>query len=178
DTIPISEDHPQNPINPYGRSKLFVERMLADAGEACGLPWVALRYFNAAGSDPDGDIGEDHDPETHLIPLVLRAARDNSAVAIFGTDYDTPDGTCVRDYVHVVDIADAHLRALDYLLAKGASRAFNLANARGYSVKEVIAAAERVCKRSIAMKIAARRPGDPPSLIGYAGKAHELLGWS
>ena len=139
--IPISEDHLQNPINPYGHSKLFVERMLVDADNACGLPWVALRYFNAAGADPYGDIGEDHDPETHLIPLVLRAARDETAVEIYGIDYDTKDRTCVRDYIHVVDIADAHLRALEYLLAKRESCALNLANARGYSVKEVVAAA-------------------------------------
>ena len=177
-TFPISEDHPQQPISPYGHSKLFVERILADAGKAYGLPWVALRYFNAAGTDPDGDIGEDHSPETHLIPLVLRAARDKTALEIYGTDYRTPDGTCVRDYVHVVDIADAHLRALDYLLAKRESCALNLANARGYSVKEVIAAAERVCGRTIKVKLAPRRPGDPPILIGSAKRAHELLGWS
>jgi UDP-glucose-4-epimerase GalE len=176
--IPISEDHPQNPINPYGCSKLFVERMLMDSGRAFGLPWVSLRYFNAAGADPDGDIGEDHNPETHLIPLVLRAARDETAVEIYGIDYDTPDGTCVRDYIHVVDIAEAHLRALKYLLAKSQSCALNLANARGYSVKEVIAAAERVCGRTITAKVAPRRPGDPPILIGSAKRAHELLGWS
>jgi UDP-arabinose 4-epimerase len=177
DTIPISEDHPQHPINPYGHSKLFVERMLADAGAAYGLPWIALRYFNAAGADPDGDIGEDHNPETHLIPLVLRAARDKTPVEIYGIDYPTPDGTCVRDYVHVIDIADAHVRALEYLLAKRESCALNLANARGYSVKEVIAAAERVCKCSISISAAPRRPGDPPILIGSAKRAQELLGW-
>ena len=175
--VPIKEDHPQDPINPYGHSKLLVEQMIVDAGKAHRLPWVALRYFNAAGADPDGDIGEDHDPETHLIPLVLRAARDKTAVEIFGIDYDTPDGTCVRDYVHVIDIADAHLRALSYLVAKGQSRAFNLANARGYSVKEVIATAERVCNRAIAVQVAPRRPGDPDSLIGSANDAQNLLGW-
>jgi UDP-glucose-4-epimerase GalE len=176
-SIPISENHPQHPINPYGQSKLLVERMLADAGAAYGLPWVALRYFNAAGADPDGEIGEDHEPETHLIPLVLRAARDQTAVSIFGTDYETPDGTCVRDYVHVIDIADAHLRALDYLLAMGESRAFNLANARGYSVKEVIAAAERVCGVSVNVKAAPRRQGDPAILVGSAEHARTVLGW-
>jgi UDP-glucose-4-epimerase GalE len=119
--LPITEDHPQRPINPYGHSKLFVERILADIGRASGLRWVSLRYFNASGADPYGDIGEVHDPEPHLIPNVLAAARDGKAVSINGTDYDTPDGTCVRDYVHVLDIADAHLRALDYLLAKGES---------------------------------------------------------
>jgi UDP-arabinose 4-epimerase len=176
-TIPISEEHPQHPINPYGHSKLLVERMLADAGKAYGLSWVALRYFNAAGADPDGDIGEDHNPETHLIPLVLRATLDQTAVEIYGIDYPTPDGTCVRDYIHVIDIANAHLGALEYLLAKGESCALNLANARGYSVKEVIAAAERVCGCSINVKVASRRPGDPPILIGSAKRAHEVLGW-
>jgi UDP-arabinose 4-epimerase len=178
ETIPISEDHPQHPINPYGHTKLLVERMIADAGRAHGLPWVTLRYFNAAGSDPDGDIGEDHNPETHLIPLVLQAVRRKTAVAIFGTDYDTADGTCVRDYVHVTDIADAHVRALEYLFAKGASCAFNLSNARGYSVKEVIAVAERVCGCKVEVKQAARRAGDPPILIGSSDRARRLLGWT
>ena len=123
-------------------------------------------------------IGEAHDPETHLIPLVLEAARGGAPIQIFGTDYPTPDGTCVRDYVHVVDIADAHVRALDYLLAGGTSSAFNLANARGYSVKEVIAAAERVCGRTISVKIAARRAGDPAALVGSAERARSVLGWS
>ena len=177
-TIPMTEEHPQHPINPYGHSKLLVEQMLIDAGKAHSLPWVALRYFNAAGADPDGEIGEDHDPETHLIPLVLRAARTNSAVEVYGADYDTPDGTCVRDYVHVVDIADAHLRALNYLLGNGLSCAFNLANTRGYSVKEVIATAERVCGRKIPIKIGPRRPGDPPTLVGSAERARALLGWT
>jgi UDP-glucose-4-epimerase GalE len=174
---PISEDHPQRPINPYGHSKLFVERMLSDLHIAYGLPWVALRYFNAAGADPGGEIGEAHDPETHLIPLVAAAARTGEAVRIFGADYDTPDGTCVRDYIHVSDIADAHVRALEHLLKGGKSCALNLANARGYSVREVIAAAERVCARPIRAEIAERRPGDPPVLVGDAGQAHALLGW-
>jgi UDP-arabinose 4-epimerase len=176
-SIPISEYHPQHPINPYGQSKLLVERMLADAGRAHGLPWIALRYFNAAGADPDRQIGEDHDPETHLIPLVLKAARDRTVVEIYGTDYDTPDGTCVRDYVHVVDIAEAHVRALEHLLRNGESTAVNLANARGYSVKEVIAMAERVCGCAISTTTASRRAGDPPVLIGSAERAHALLGW-
>jgi UDP-arabinose 4-epimerase len=144
--VPIAEDHPQRPINPYGRSKLFVERMLADVNVAHGLPWIALRYFNAAGADPDGQIGDAHDPETHLIPLVLVAARAGTRVAIFGDDYDTSDGSCVRDYIHVSDIADAHVQALEYLLSGGNSCALNLANAHGYSVKEVVAAAEIVCE--------------------------------
>ena len=177
DTIPITENHPQRPINPYGETKLKVEHMLADAGRLHGVPWVTLRYFNAAGSDPDGEIGEDHNPETHLIPLVLMAARDNTPVKILGDDYNTPDGTCVRDYVHVVDIADAHVRALDYLFTGGASCALNLANSRGHSVKEVIATAEQVCRRTIAVENAPRRPGDPPILVGSAERAREVLGW-
>jgi UDP-arabinose 4-epimerase len=176
--VPISEDHPQRPINPYGHSKLFVERMLADLNVACGLPWIALRYFNAAGADPDGQIGEAHDPETHLIPLVLAAARTGVTVRIFGDDYETPDGTCIRDYIHVCDIADAHVRALDHLRTGGRSCALNLANERGYSVKEVIAAAEKVGGRSISSEIAPRRTGDPPILIGDASRAHALLSWS
>ena len=176
-SVPITEDHPQQPINPYGETKLQVERKLIELGTTHNLPWVALRYFNAAGSDPDGNIGEDHNPETHLIPLVLLAARDGKSVRILGTDYDTPDGTCIRDYVHVVDIADAHVRALDYLFQGGKSCALNLANARGYSVKEVIATAEQVCGRAIAIEAAARRPGDPPILVGSADRARGLLGW-
>jgi UDP-arabinose 4-epimerase len=175
--VPISEDHPQRPINPYGHSKLFVEQMLRDLNVAYGLPWVALRYFNAAGADPDGEIGEAHDPETHLIPLATAAARMGTAVRIFGTDYDTPDGTCMRDYIHVSDIADAHVRALNHLLRGGESCALNLANTRGYSVKEVIAAVERVSGRSILLEFAARRPGDPAILIGDSRRALALLGW-
>jgi UDP-glucose-4-epimerase GalE len=175
--IPISEEHPQRPINPYGHSKLFVERMLADLNVAYGLPWIALRYFNAAGADPDGEIGEAHDPETHLIPLVLAAARTGAPVRIFGNDYDTADGSCVRDYIHVSDIAEAHVQALAYLLKGRNSCALNLANARGYSVKEVIAAVEVVCGRRIPTETAPRRPGDPSILIGDASRAHALLGW-
>jgi UDP-glucose 4-epimerase len=141
------------------------------------LPWIALRYFNASGADPHGEIGEAHDPETHLIPLVLAAARTGTPVRIFGNDYDTADGSCVRDYIHVSDIADAHVQALEYLLNGGNSCALNLANARGYSVKEVIAAAETVCGRTIASETVARRPGDPPVLIGDASRAYALLGW-
>jgi UDP-glucose-4-epimerase GalE len=175
--VPIAEDHPQRPINPYGHSKLFVERMLADLNVAYGLPWVALRYFNAAGADPDGEIGEAHNPETHLIPLVLAAAHAGVTVRIFGNDYETPDGTCIRDYIHVDDIADAHVRALDYLRNGGKSCALNLANERGYSVKEVIEVAEKVCGRSIMSEIAPRRAGDPPILIGDASRVHALLSW-
>ena len=177
DKMPILEDHPQNPINPYGRSKLFVEGMLVDFRAAYQLHSVSLRYFNAAGSDPEGEIGELHEPETHLIPLVISAAKSGNPVQIYGADYNTPDGTCVRDYVHVTDIADAHVLALDYLLAGGERHAFNLANSRGYSVREVIAAAERVCGRFIPARIAPRRPGDPPVLVGSSEQARATLGW-
>jgi UDP-glucose-4-epimerase GalE len=177
EAIPISEDHPQRPINPYGFSKLVVERMLGDLDAARGLRSISLRYFNAAGADPDGEIGEAHDPETHLIPLVLAAARDGKPVNVFGGDYDTADGTCVRDYIHVLDIAEAHVRAVEYLLGGGASCSLNLSNARGYSVKEVIAVAERVSGRSIRVNIAPRRLGDPPVLVGAFARAQAKLGW-
>jgi UDP-glucose-4-epimerase GalE len=175
--IPITEDHPQSPINPYGYSKLVVERMLADIGQAHRLRSVSLRYFNAAGADPDGDIGEAHDPEPHLIPRVLAAARDGTSVAVYGNDYDTPDGTCVRDYVHVTDLAVAHVQALDYLISGGPSCALNLANARGYSVKEVIQAAQSIYGKTIHVQQAPRRPGDPPVLLGSADRAQATLGW-
>ena len=175
--IPIPEEHPQHPINPYGFSKLAVERMLADLGRAHGLRSIALRYFNAAGADPDGDIGEAHDPEPHLIPRVLATARDGTAVTVYGDDYETADGTCIRDYIHVVDIADAHIRALDYLLSGGSSCALNLANAQGYSVMDVIQVAQRVSGRAIRVETAPRRPGDPPVLVGAADRARAVLGW-
>src|SRR5262249_43657229 len=159
DKLPITEEQPQRPINPYGFTKLVVERMLSELAASHQLPWVALRYFNAAGSDPEMEIGESHEPETHLIPLVLRAARDRVPVNVFGTDYDTPDGTCIRDYVHVMDIAEAHVLALEYLRKGGTSCALNLANTRGYSVKEVIVAAEHVTGTNVPANYAARRPG-------------------
>jgi UDP-arabinose 4-epimerase len=177
DALPITEEHAQRPINPYGFSKFVGERILADVGVTHRLPWIALRYFNASGSDPDLEIGERHIPETHLIPLVLEAAIRDVPVDVFGTDYETPDGTCIRDYVHVLDIADAHVLALKYLLTGGDSCALNLANSRGYSVKEVIAAAERVCGRTIAIKPRPRRQGDAPVLIGSAHRARTMLGW-
>lgn len=176
--IPIPEEHSQRPINPYGFSKLAVERMLADLGHAAGLRSVALRYFNAAGADPEGDIGEAHDPEPHLIPRVLTAARGGTAVPVHGNDYETPDGTCIRDYIHVTDLADAHVRALDYLLSGGSSCALNLANARGYSVMEVIKAAQQVVGKVIRVETAPRRPGDPAVLVGAAGRARAVLGWA
>ncbi len=177
ETTPITEDHPQRPINPYGFSKLVVERMLADLEIAHGLRSVSLRYFNAAGADPDGEIGEAHDPESHLIPLVLAAARSGNSMQVFGDDYDTPDGTCIRDYVHVVDIADAHVRALNYLMEGGKSCAINLANAHGYSVKDVITTAEKVCGRPIRTEIRPRRVGDPGVLIGAPERAQTVLKW-
>jgi UDP-glucose-4-epimerase GalE len=176
-TVPIPEEHPQSPINPYGFSKLAVERMLADLDRAHGLRSISLRYFNAAGADPEGAIGEAHEPEPHLIPRVLTAAKDGTAVTVFGSDYETPDGTCVRDYIHVMDIADAHVRALDYLLGGGASAALNLANEHGYSVLQVVDAAQAVCGKLIRVERAARRPGDPPVLIGSAARARAVLGW-
>lgn len=177
-SLPITEEQPQAPINPYGHSKLMSERAFSDADRAHGLRSVMLRYFNAAGADPDGEIGEAHGPETHLIPLALAAARDGTVFRIFGDDHGTPDGTCVRDFVHVSDLADAHLQALDYLLAGGPTAAFNLSNSRGYSVKEVLARAERVVGKSIRTDIAPRREGDPPVLIGSSAKAEQILRWS
>jgi UDP-glucose 4-epimerase len=176
--IPIPENHPQNPINPYGASKLMVERILADFDVAYGLRSVRFRYFNAAGADPDGSLGEDHNPETHLIPLVLLTALGKQqAISIFGTDYPTPDGTCIRDYIHVSDLADAHILGLEYLLNGGKSEVFNLGNGNGFSVREVIAAAEQVTGLTIPVHQSDRRPGDPPYLIGSSEKARNILGW-
>lgn len=177
--IPVRESHAQQPINPYGASKLMVERMLADFGSAHELKSVALRYFNAAGADPDGEMGEDHTPETHLVPLVLdTAAGIRPHVTIFGDDYDTPDGTCIRDYVHVSDLATAHVQALESLFGGAPAAAYNLGNGRGFSVREIIAAARRVTRRAIAERIEARRPGDPPRLVGDATRARSDLGWT
>ncbi|MDI1484277.1 UDP-glucose 4-epimerase GalE [Polyangium sp. y55x31] len=179
EVVPIPEEHPQNPLNPYGRSKLFVEKILAECETAWGLRFVSFRYFNAAGAHPSGLLGEDHDPETHLIPLVLSAALGKRpSIRIFGEDYDTPDGTCIRDYIHVSDLADAHVLGVDYLLGGGASTVVNLGNGRGFSVKEVIAAATRVTGRAIAVEMAERRPGDSPVLVGSSERARTLLGWS
>jgi UDP-arabinose 4-epimerase len=175
--LPIREDDLQAPINPYGHTKLVVERMLRDAEIAYGIRHVTLRYFNAAGSDPDGEIGELHRPETHLIPLVLMAARDGGTAKVFGNDYPTADGTCIRDYVHVCDLADAHVAALGWLDANDGSTAFNLGNGQGFSVGEVIRAGERVTGRRIATEICPRRPGDPPVLVGDSRKARAMLDW-
>ena len=176
--VPIPEDHPQNPINPYGSSKLMVEKILADFEGAYGLNSVIFRYFNAAGADPSGELGEDHNPETHLIPLVLLAALGKrESVSIFGTDYPTPDGTCIRDYIHVVDLADAHLLGLEQLLRGGDSEIFNLGNGSGFSVRQVIEAARQVSGKTIKVIEGDRRPGDPPILVGSSEKARKILGW-
>lgn len=176
--VPIPENHPQNPINPYGATKLMVERILADFDVAYGFQSVRFRYFNAAGANPNGLLGEDHNPETHLIPLVLMTALGKrESISIFGTDYPTPDGTCIRDYIHVNDLADAHILGLEYLLKGGDSEVFNLGNGSGFSVREVIAAVEQVTGTSIAVEERDRRPGDPPILIGSSDKARAILGW-
>jgi UDP-glucose 4-epimerase len=176
--IPIPEEHPQAPINPYGTTKLMVETILSDFDQAYDLRSVRFRYFNAAGADPQGRLGEDHDPETHLIPLVLLTALgQREQILIFGTDYDTPDGTCIRDYIHVTDLAQAHVQGLDYLLAGGATTVFNLGNGNGFSVREVINAAKAVTGRSIPVVESDRRPGDPAILIGSSTKARKILGW-
>lgn len=179
DRLPISEDLPQAPINPYGRTKLVCEWMLQDAQVAHRLRFAALRYFNAAGADPEGEIGERHDPETHLIPLVLMAASGQAGpVKIFGTDYPTPDGTCIRDYIHVDDLARAHLLALDHLEAGGESVKLNLGTGRGASIHEVVAAVERVTGRKVPHELAPRRPGDPAELTADPSKAAEVLGFT
>jgi len=176
--VPIREDHPQIPVNPYGESKLFVERALRWLGEAHGLGWAALRYFNAAGADPDGEIGEAHDPETHLVPnAILAALRRAPALEIYGTDYDTPDGTAVRDFVHVTDLADAHVRALAHLVRGGESVALNLGTGFGHSVREVIAAVEGVAGVKVPAREGPRRAGDPPRLVADPARAAAVLEW-
>ena len=174
----IGEDHPKQPINPYGRTKLMVEQALADYETAYGMRSVCLRYFNAAGADPDGELGERHEPETHLIPLVLRAASGRRPhMSVFGRDYDTPDGTCIRDYVHINDLCSAHWLALQSLMQGGPSDAFNLGNGNGFSVQEVIDAARRVTGREIPVQDAERRAGDPARLVADSTRALQVLGW-
>jgi UDP-glucose-4-epimerase GalE len=176
--LPIAENHPQDPINPYGASKLFIENVLKWYERAYGLRHVILRYFNAAGADAEGEIGEDHTPETHLIPRVIAAAHGRiPAVEIFGTDYDTPDGTAVRDYVHVSDLAVAHVKALHRLVEGGGSASINLGTGCGHSVREVISAVETVSRTSIPVIHAPRRPGDPPALIADPKLGQSFLGW-
>ena len=175
--IPITEDEPQQPINPYGFAKLVIERALADYATAYGLGYAALRYFNAAGASPEGDLGEDHTPESHLIPIVLQAALgQRERITIFGDDYPTPDGTCIRDYIHVDDLAAAHLKALERLAA-GRGLKLNLGTGRGQSVRQVIESCRRISGRPIAVEIGPRRPGDPPELVADASRAQAVLGW-
>lgn len=176
--VPIDESHPTNPINPYGRSKLMVEQILADLGRAHGLRSVCLRYFNAAGADPDGQLGERHNPETHLIPLVLQAASGRRpSMSVFGTDYDTPDGTCIRDYVHVADLCEAHWLALQSLAQGAGSQAYNLGNGDGFSVFEVIDTVRKVTGREFTVKHETRRAGDPSRLVADSSAARQKLGW-
>ena len=178
DTVPITEDQLQNPINPYGTSKLAVEKILLDFSQAYGFKSVIFRYFNAAGADPKGRVGEDHTPETHLIPLILYTALGKrSQINIYGTDYSTPDGTCIRDYIHVSDLAQAHILGLEYLLQGGNTNIFNLGNGNGFSVREMIETAQLVTNRPIKVLEGDRRPGDPPILVGSSAKAHRILGW-
>lgn len=176
--VPMDERHPQSPINPYGESKYFVEHILRAYDRAYGLRFTALRYFNAAGADPEGRIGESHDPETHLLPLILQAATGKRPdISIFGTDYDTPDGTAIRDYIHILDLAQAHDLSLRRLRDGGGSDVYNLGSEQGYSVREVIATCEKVCGKPIKSVEKPRRPGDPPRLVASAAKAKSELGW-
>jgi len=178
DHTPISEQQAQAPINPYGRSKLMIEQLLADHAAAYGMRACSLRYFNAAGADPDGELGEVHDPEPHLIPNILRAALGRQErLQVYGDDYPTPDGTCVRDFIHVSDLAEAHCLALEYLRDNPGTHAFNLGAEHGHSVMEVIRAAESVAGRRVPYRIESRRPGDPPVLVADASKAQRQLGW-
>ncbi|MES9845887.1 MAG: UDP-glucose 4-epimerase GalE [Candidatus Sedimenticola sp. 6PFRAG5] len=179
DYSPIDELHPQRPINPYGHSKLMVEKILEDYDRAYGLKSTCLRYFNAAGADPEAELGERHQPETHLIPLVLQAASGRrDAITVFGNDYDTPDGTCIRDYIHISDLCDAHLLALEAMIAKGESARYNLGNGNGFSVKAVIDTASEVTGRVIPVKEGDRRPGDPARLVADATLAKAELAWN
>ncbi|MGV1803147.1 UDP-glucose 4-epimerase GalE [Agrobacterium vitis] len=177
-SLPIVEEAPQSPVNPYGFSKLVIEQALKDYGHAYGLKWVAMRYFNAAGLDPEGDLGERHDPETHAIPLAVLAAMRQTEFNVFGTDYDTPDGTAVRDYIHVCDLADAHVLAIDYLQKGGESGAFNLATGKGTSVKDLLEAVSEAVGAQVPIKYAPRRAGDAPALYASGDKARSLLGWT
>ena len=178
ENIPITEDHPQKPVNPYGKSKLMIEEILADYDKAYGIRHINLRYFNAAGADPEGEVGEDHDPETHLIPLAVYAALGKREdINIFGTDYSTKDGTCIRDYIHVNDLSEAHIKALKYLMDKDTSNSFNLGNGVGHSVWEIIDAVKRVSRRNFKIVESKRREGDPPVLISNYDKAVKTLGW-
>ncbi|MBC7667535.1 MAG: UDP-glucose 4-epimerase GalE, partial [Gemmatimonadaceae bacterium] len=177
--VPMDETHPQAPLNPYGRTKLMVEQIMADLDQQVGFKHTALRYFNAAGADPEGRVGERHEPETHAIPLAIAAARGgNRGFNLFGVDYDTRDGTCVRDYIHVLDLADAHVLAVQRLLRGEPSEVFNLGTGTGTTVKELITAIETVSGRAFPVEIAERRPGDAPILVADNAKAKAMLGWT
>lgn len=178
DTVPITEECVKNPVNVYGRTKLMIESMLADFSDIYGIRYKALRYFNAAGADANGDIGEDHTPETHLIPIILQYVNGRrDKLCVFGDDYNTPDGTCVRDYIHVTDLADAHILAMQDLADGGQSEAFNLGSEKGFSVLEIIQAAEKAVGQTIRYEMADRRPGDPDTLIASSQKIRGRLGW-
>lgn len=178
DYVPIDEAHPNRPLNPYGRSKLIIEQILKDYDKAFDLRSVCLRYFNAAGADPEGQLGERHDPETHLIPLILQAASGRREhIQVFGRDYDTPDGTCIRDYIHIVDLCSAHLAGLEYLTTGGTSDFFNLGNGSGFSVQQVIDAVERVSGKHVSVINGPRREGDPARLVADAKRAKRILSW-
>ncbi len=177
--VPMDENHPQKPVNPYGESKLFCEHMMSAYSKAHGLRFAALRYFNASGADPDGHIGESHDPETHIIPNILHAALGKrEKVTVFGTDYDTPDGTCIRDYIHILDLAQAHSLAITRLVDGAPSDFYNLGTEQGYSVNEVIDVCREVTGKTIEVEYGDRRPGDPPKLVASATKAKTELGWN
>jgi UDP-glucose 4-epimerase len=175
--IPIPEEHPCAPTNPYGETKWIFEKILEAFHVAGKIDYISLRYFNAAGADPEGELGEDHSPETHLIPLVIRAALDGTSVPVYGTDYNTPDGTCIRDYIHVTDLANAHILALRKLEQEKISGMYNLGNANGYSVREVIETVKKVAGRKVAAIDSPRRPGDPARLVASSKKIKEELGW-
>lgn len=179
ENVPIDEEEPKNPINPYGRTKWMIEQILKDYSDAHGFKYVAFRYFNAAGADPEGELGEAHEPETHLIPLVLDAALGiRKSIKIFGTDYPTPDGTCIRDYIHVNDLATAHIKGIEYLVNGNESNYFNLGNGTGFSVREIIDTVKKVTGKNFEVEEVERRPGDPAILIAKSDKAKRILNWS
>lgn len=175
--VPIPEDSGYSPVSPYGESKLIVERVLRWMNECRGIHSVALRYFNACGADPDSTLGEEHDPETHLIPLLLRAVKTGKPITIFGTDYETPDGTCIRDYIHIVDLAEAHVLALEHLMKGGKSEAFNVGTGTGHSVMEVVRAVEEVTGSKVPYTVGPRREGDAAVLVANSSKLQQALGW-
>jgi UDP-glucose-4-epimerase GalE len=177
ETNPIAESHSLSPINPYGETKLACENLLEEYRSTHEINYIALRYFNAAGADPEGELGEEHNPETHLIPLILKAVKDNAPVSIFGDDYATPDGTCIRDYIHVTDLASAHIKALEYVFKNKQSEIFNLGTGKGYSVREVLDTAKEITAKEIDEVISKRRAGDPDSLVAKPDAAQKGLGW-